>query len=422
MTSHGAAMTPLTGTRLRERRITLGLRQGHVAAGAGISASYLNLIEHNRRSVAGDVLVRLAGVLDLDPVALTGAAEAALADDLRAAAVAVGQDGADAAALLARFPDWAAVLVAQGARVAGLELAVAALNDRLNHDPHLSATLHEVLSAAASVRATAGILAETEDIDPALRARFHRNLDADAARLSLGAAALVAYLDAPGQADTGAMTPQDEVDRWLAARGWWLEEAEAGLVDTDGIAALASEAARVLAHEIAAVAVADARAMPLDAFRAALADVGPDPVALAAAFGGDVIAACRRISALTGAGLVICDGAGAWVYRRPLPGFALPRAGAACALWPLYAALGRAMYPVEAVAEMAGAPPQRFLLRAYCQTRVLGGFGGVEMRVAAMLILPAPAGVAATLMIGPTCRICGREECLARREPSILTG
>ncbi len=415
-------MNPLTGTRLRERRITLGLRQGQVAADAGISASYLNLIEYNRRAVAGDVLARLAGVLDLDPAALTGAAEAALADDLRSAAAAVGQDGADAPALLARFPDWAAVLVAQSARVTGLERAVAALNDRLNHDPHLSQALHEVLSAATSVRATAEILAETEDIDPDWRARFHHNLDVDSARLSLGAEALVAYLDTAGQAELGAVTPQDEVEGWLASRGWRLEEAEAGGVDAGGIAALASGAARALAAEVAAMAVADARAMPLGAMQVALDDLGTDPVAIAARFGGDVIAACRRIAGLTAAGLVICDGAGAMTYRRPLPGFSLPRAGAGCALWPLYAALGRAMWPMEAVAEMVGQPPQRFLLRAYCQTRVVGGFGGVELRQAAMLILPAPAGVAATLAIGPTCRICVREGCVGRREPSILTG
>jgi transcriptional regulator with XRE-family HTH domain len=415
-------MTPMTGTRLRERRLALGLRQGQVAQQTGISASYLNLIEHNRRAVAGDVLVRLAGVLDLDPAALTGAAEMALAAELRAMAAAAGQESADAAALLARFPDWAGVLAAMAARLAGLERAVAQLNDRLNHDPHLSATLHEVLSAAASVRATAGILAETDDIDPDWRARFHRNLDQDSARLSQGAAALVSYLDAAGQQDQGAVTPQDEVESWLAARGWWLEEAETGGIDSAGIAALASGPARVLALGLAQQAVADAAAMPRAAFAAALAALGPDPLALAGAFGGDVIAACRRIAALTGAGLVVCDGAGALTHRHPVAGFALPRGGAACALWPLYAALGRPMLPVEAVAEMTGQPPQRFLLRAYCQTGVTGGFGGVELRTAAMLILPPPPGATPTLAIGPTCRICVREACAGRREPSILTG
>lgn len=415
-------MTPLTGTRLRERRLALGLRQGQVATDAGISASYLNLIEYNRRAVAGDVLARLAGVLDLDPAALRGEAEAGMADELRAAAAGVGADSAQAREFLARFPAWAEVLVAQAGRAAGLERAVAALNDRINHDPHLSAALHEVLSAAASVRSTAGILAETEDIDPDWRARFHRNLAVDSERLSLGAEALVAYLDASGQPEAqGITTPQDEVEGWLAARDWYLADAEAGQVDAGGIAALASDAARKLAQGVAEQAVRDAAALPLQAFRAALEEAGPDPVALAQRFGADVIAVCRRIAGLTGAGLVICDAAGAITYRRPVAGFALPRAGAGCALWPLYAALGRPVWPVEALAETTALPPQRFLLRAFCQPHLPSGFGGVERRTAAMLILPAPAGAIATLAIGPTCRICPRDACPARREPSILT-
>ena len=48
------ALSALTGTRLRERRQALGLRQADLAAQMGISASYLNLIEHNRRRIAED--------------------------------------------------------------------------------------------------------------------------------------------------------------------------------------------------------------------------------------------------------------------------------------------------------------------------------------------------------------------------------
>jgi DNA-binding XRE family transcriptional regulator len=41
------------GSRIRERRVALGLRQAEVALRAGISGSYLNLIEHNRRRIGG---------------------------------------------------------------------------------------------------------------------------------------------------------------------------------------------------------------------------------------------------------------------------------------------------------------------------------------------------------------------------------
>ena len=63
-------MSALTGTRLRERRLALGLRQADVARETGVSASYLNLIEHNRRRVTPDLLEALAGVLGMPLAAL----------------------------------------------------------------------------------------------------------------------------------------------------------------------------------------------------------------------------------------------------------------------------------------------------------------------------------------------------------------
>ena len=410
-------MKSLIGTQLRERRLALARKQGEVAQAAGISAAYLNLIEHNRRQVGGAVLARLGAVLGFDAGALGDAAEGAAVADLRQAALGLALEADDPHAFLARFPDWAAVVLGQGRRLAGLERAVGALNDRINHDPHLSATLHDLLSAATAVRAVADILDETEDIDAGQRKRFQRNLADDSARLTHGAQALVAWLGQGAQADV-AMTPQDEVMAWLAGRGWHLPEVEAGEVDEAGIAGLASEAARHMAHAHAVQAVRDAAVMPLGA----MASMSADPVQVAQAFGVDVIAACRRIAALPGAavGLVICDGAGAMTFRRALPGFALPRSGAGCTLWPLYSALARPMQPVELLAETTGQPPQRFLLRAFCQTLLPARFGGVERRVSAMLILPAPAAASLGVVMGPTCRICPVAECDARREPSIL--
>ena len=58
------------GSRIRERRVALGLRQAEVALRAGISGSYLNLIEHNRRRIGGKVLLNIAAALETDPGAL----------------------------------------------------------------------------------------------------------------------------------------------------------------------------------------------------------------------------------------------------------------------------------------------------------------------------------------------------------------
>ena len=68
----------LTGTKLRDRRLAAGLRQAQVAAQAGISASYLNLIEHNRRKVTPEVMERLADALQIDRAALVEGKDAAL--------------------------------------------------------------------------------------------------------------------------------------------------------------------------------------------------------------------------------------------------------------------------------------------------------------------------------------------------------
>lgn len=79
-------MTALTGSRVRERRLQLGLRQADLARAAGISASYLNLIEHNRRRIGDEVLARLARALKVEAQTLSAGAEGVLVEDLRAAA------------------------------------------------------------------------------------------------------------------------------------------------------------------------------------------------------------------------------------------------------------------------------------------------------------------------------------------------
>mgnify|MGYP001802980991 FL=1 len=77
------AREALAGTRIRERRIMTGLKQADLARNLGISASYLNLIEHNRRRIGGKLLLDIASALGVDPSVLTEGAEAALIAALR---------------------------------------------------------------------------------------------------------------------------------------------------------------------------------------------------------------------------------------------------------------------------------------------------------------------------------------------------
>jgi hypothetical protein len=411
----------LLGTRLRDRRIALGLKQAETAAAAGISPAYLNLIEHNRRALGPERLGHLAAALGLAPAALAEDEAGPLADALRAAAASAGEgaelDRADD--LAARMPGWAGLILRQQSRIEALTRTVEALNDRLSHDPHLSASLHEVLTAVASVRSTAGILAETPDLSAEWREKFHRNLHQDSERLAVGAEALVDWLDGAGEAEAGvAVSPQEEVESWAAARDWALDH----VAEAD-VATLASGAARALARGWCDLAAADAAALPGPDFAAAMLRLGPDPVRLAAEFGTGVLPAMRRIAMRPGseAGLVICDASGTPTFRKPVIGFPLPRLGAACALWPLFSALARPMQPIETRLETLGSGARRFLVRAFCVPELVS-FAGPDLRQAAMLILPEPPGVAPlpALQVGASCRICPRGTCPARREPSIL--
>jgi transcriptional regulator with XRE-family HTH domain len=407
-------MSALTGTRLRERRVALGLRQADLAERVGISASYLNLIEHNRRRISDALLERLAQALGLPVQAFQQGVGGVVLDGLRTAAARLpGAELERVEEFAGRYPGWAGLVTGLHQRVMGLERALEEVSDRMSHDPHLSASLHEVLSAVSSVHSTAAILADTDDIEPEWQLRFLTNLQNDSKRLALGAEALVRYLDTAGQAEEqGYAAPQEEVEAWLAANGW-----QAG-----DPAAPASSAGREMARAHCAQVAEDARAYPEEAFARALAELGPEPVALAARFGGDVLAAFRRIALQPAAvaGLVICDASGTLTFRKPMPGFALPRFGAACPLWPLFAALARPMSPIETTIEVAAGP--RFRVLAFCQPRYPEGFRGPELREAAMLILPDADFSAPALAVGSTCRICQRRACAARREPSILTG
>lgn len=407
----------LTGTRIRERRLALSRRQADVARAAGISAAYLNLIEHNRRPVGDHLVSRLAAALEVSAAELAEGREEAQIAALRESALRLPDDVSpeldQAPELLARFPGWAAALITTARRADALERRLVTLSDRMRQDPYLLTTLHEVLSAVTSVRSTASILAEGGEIPPDWRERFHANLDADSLRLSSTAQALVAYLDS-FDTQEAIFTPQEEVEAWLAA----------GAPPIDEAGDLASDAARALARTHLRRMEEERAALP-DAALAAVAADEPDPLRMADRLRQPLDLVMRRLAVLKpagfeSAGLLVCDGSGALTLRRPAPGFPLPRPGDACPLWPLFQALAA---PQTAIARLVEAPSGRRFRTLSLATRhqPLGVDGPVLTR-AQMLIVPEDAGSPARpdLLIGPACRICPRAECAARREPSIL--
>ncbi|MBP1804541.1 XRE family transcriptional regulator [Rubellimicrobium aerolatum] len=427
-----------TGIRIRERRQERGLRQAELAASVGISPSYLNLIEHGRRRIGGKLLGDIARALDLDPAALGEGPDRGRLQALRAAVAGVAeiariapemsraQDFAD------RFPGWAALVSVQGTRIAALERRVTELSGRLSHDRGLAQALHRVLSGVTSIRATSSILVENPDLDRDWRDRFLRNILADSEGLAESSRALVRFLEAPESVAPEAASPREAAGAWLDARDHHLPEAEAGGMPDD----LPEGPAGRIVLDWAARYAEDAAALPLAAFAGAAREEAHDPARLARRFRAPIDRVLRRLAALPAGqghpatGLAICDASGTLLHLKALDGADLPRAGA-CPLWPLFEALAQPGRALRAHAALPGEDAPRFLCHAVASRREEPDWGRPPLVEATMLLTPAPPDPASPdpappnpapddRLVGPTCRLCPRDPCPARREPSIL--
>ena len=422
----------LTGSRIRERRTMAGKKQAELAKQSGISASYLNLIEHNRRRIGGKLLLNIANALGVEPQTLTDGAEAALIASLREAAEDVGLTGPETAhadEFAGRFPGWADVLAKTRRRIATLEQTVEALTDRLAHDPHLAASMHELLSTAAAIRSTAAILAENEVMQPAQRIRFHANIDEDSKRLSDSAQALVGYLDASEGTSRTTSSSQEEVEAFLSAHEFQFDELEnrdADSAQIDALIAGAPElrtlAARHIALSVLEQVADDARELSLEDLRRAIAKHGADPATLARHLRQPIARILRRLAALSelGAGLVVADRSGTVLFRKSVEGFTVPRHGSCCPLWPLFAVTGQPGLVVsERIAQLGRSQPP-FQTYATSEADAAQDYNAPPLVRSTMLLVPAAEGSGAARQVGATCRVCPHAKCAARREPSIV--
>ncbi len=431
------AIHALTGSRIRERRVNAGMKQSALAQTVGISPSYLNLIEHNRRRIGGKLLGDLAEALQIDVAGLTdGAGEAVLAalQDAAAEFPEVGAEVDHVEEFAGRYPGWAALLMAMLGKVRDQERALETLAGRAVHDTHLAASLHELLSNVTAIGSAASILVETREIEAEWRERFHRNIHEDSQRLAESSQALVAYLEGVEGNEGDRREPLNELEDWLEPRDFHIPELERALPPSDtelfqAAPGISTDAARQMAAKHFERYRQDAAQMPLREIAAAAETAQFDPVALARQFHTNPGAVLRRLGCLPTPeaqgrlGFVTCDSSGTLTFRKPTEGFALPRYGATCPLWPLYQALARPMTPIRVVVETTGRDVMRFLTFAYAQPIHDGGFDTPPVHEATMLIIPSdrcelPA--MASLPLGVSCRICPRETCDVRREATVL--
>ncbi len=463
-------MLAILGARIRERRRDLKITQAELARQIGISPSYLNLIEHNKRHIAGTLLRKTADALGLSLEELDGAAERRLLSTLDEIAhvpeiAALGAEAERTGELIGRYPGWARTVVSLARSEREATEVARALGDRLTHDAFLGEAVHRMLTGIAAVRSAGEILVEHTDIDAVTRARFHRIIHDECRSLTDVGEALATYFD-KAEATEHVLTPLDEVEALFESRENRFEEIEAA---ADTLAAelnkstpgsrhakalalaesnlddcidriisdhpqVETELAQTQAREVLLAYAARALLAPRNVFEPEARRLGFDLEALADSFSVSIETICHRLSALPHEdglprfGYFLANAAGTIATMRNLPGLVSPRYASACPLWALY----RAQQSPESIIRQRTLFPSgaRFVFLA--RARHLGptGFGKPRHYVTDMLAMNeqdatltvyAPDSAVPVEPVGSTCRSCSRRDCL-HRVADPLTG
>ncbi len=380
----------LTGTRIRQQRRRIGLSQTALARQTGISTSYLNLIEHNKRGIAGKILLSIARELGVPPSTLTEGADSELTTALLEAAATAPDQSVETAALAefaGRYPGWSQLLASVYRQSHDQGAVISALSDRLTHDPFLAESLHLMLSNITAIRSTSEILTSVEDITVEQRNRFDTAIHEESKRLSDATQALIRYFDKETAPDDPSEVPDQVSDE-------------------------------------------DVKSMPIERFADSALASNYNPSALAAEFRTNLHAVFRRLASLKDEGvdapemgLIITNAAGQTLHRHALSDFPLPRHGNACPLWPVFQGFSQPERPLQDLIELPGG--MQFFTLTVALPRVEITFGAPPDYQSAMLFLPLDQSPWPTIpqparAVGISCRICPRENCAARSEETVL--
>ena len=167
----------LIGLKVRDKRKALGITQADLAARLGISASYLNLIESDKRNIGGALLKQIADHLGVAVDLFDGAVERRLVNDL---AELSGEsifsqlqlNPASTGDFASQQPQWAAALVLLHRAYHDRNETVTALSDRLNQNPFLGDAIHLMLTNVAAIRSSSEILENIHELNPDQQHRF----------------------------------------------------------------------------------------------------------------------------------------------------------------------------------------------------------------------------------------------------------
>ena len=438
----------LIGRTVRRLRGDRDLSQQTLATRLGISASYLNLIEHDQRAVTASLLIKLAETLRVDLAALSGSSERQLEAALREAFADPGVGGervpeSEISALAGGSPNAARAVLAlyRALRVAREDAAGIALpsgrrillpNEEArdlfdtygNHFPKLETEAERIggeLSAAPA------------EMNHAIAERLRR---------LHGVAVTVQPMD-------GALRRFDPVARTLVlsetlpreSRGFQMAFQIALLETREAVETIVRNAAPSSPEGAMLIRVgllnytAGALVMPYAPFLDAAQALRHDVVALAARFGVSFEQACNRLVTLQRPGtrgvplfFVRVDPAGNVLKRFSAAGFPFARFGGSCPRWVVHTAFATPGVMRVQVAELPDGAT--FLCFARTVARPATRWGDpAPVHVIAMGCAIAHAAEVvyadgldlehAKVGIGLSCRLCERPDCRSRAFPPL---
>ena len=450
---------PALGRKIRTLRLQARLGQAELATRLGISPSYLNLIEHDRRPVTSALLLAVARELDVDLRTLAAGADAhLLADLVEAFGDAVFEDHPltrrELQELAESHPDVAAAVVRLHAAYVTTRRRLDTLAERMQDDPAVAG-----LDGQLPSEQVADFLQRRGNHLPALEEAAERvwrmeRLDhhdlAGGLQRHLAERFGVTVRVLPGSAMGGAVRRYDPRRRELALSEVLRVESRAfqlavqvGLLGAgDLLDALVAEPdfvtdeGRMLARVALAGYFAGALVMPYAAFLEAAERERYDVEVLGQRFGAGWEQVCHRLTTLRRPGaegvsfyFVRVDLAGNISKKLSAAGIHFPRYSGLCPLWNVHAAF---LQPGRVRVQVSRQPDGRTVLAvARTVRRIVGGHGtpevlyavgvGCDRADAHRVVYGDGMDLAseAAVPIGVTCRLCERTDCSARAFPAL---
>jgi predicted transcriptional regulator/transcriptional regulator with XRE-family HTH domain len=441
-------MRPLIGRTVRRIRQERSLTQQALAARLGISASYLNLIEHDQRTVTASLLIKLSETLSVDLAALSGSQERQVEQGLREVLSdpllgldtvpedevrhLAGSAPNAARAVLALYRAWrvaredaSGIALPTGRRILlPTEEARDFFHDRANHFPALEGKAEKLLaelraSPAEMNHAIAERLRRTHEVAVVvvpLEGRYRR-YDPTARRLELSES-----------------LPRETRGFQMAYQLMLLEAREAVDAAIRPFEPSSNEAAQLIRLGLLNYAAA-ALLMPYEPFRQAAAELRHDTELLAARFGVSFEQACHRLSTLQREGargvpffFLRVDPAGNVDKRFSAAGFPFARFGGSCPKWIVHHAFAT---PQSLRVQVAKLPDGAgFLCFARTVTGPAAHWGepppvhvvamGCDLSRAAEVVYADGLDLErAAVGIGLSCRLCDRPDCRSRAFPPL---